>query len=54
MKPYHFLNMFLTFRHLKPYVLTWFALIKKRVYSDNGKLIWNATEVVIEAVNLRQ
>ena len=28
MKPYHFLNMFLTFRHLKPYVLIWFVLIK--------------------------
>ena len=30
--PYHFLNMFLTFRHLKPYVLIWFVLIKKRVF----------------------
>ena len=29
MKPCHFLNMFLTFRHLKPYVLKWFVLIKK-------------------------
>ena len=31
MKPCHFLNMFLTFRHLKPYVLIWFVLIKKPV-----------------------
>ena len=32
MKPCHFLNIFLTVRHLKPYVFLWFALITKRVY----------------------
>ena len=29
MKPCHVLSMFLTFWHLKPYVLIWFVLIKK-------------------------
>ena len=29
-KPCRVLNMFLTFRHLKPYVLIWFVLIKKQ------------------------
>ena len=35
MKPCHFLKMFLTFRQLKPYVLIWFVLIKKRVVLIN-------------------
>ena len=30
MKPCHVLSMFLTFWHLKPYVLIWFVLIKRR------------------------
>ena len=30
MKPCHVLSMFLTFWHLKPYVLIWFVLIKKK------------------------
>ena len=33
-KPKNFLNMFLTFWPLKPYVLIYFVLIKKRVGRD--------------------
>ena len=32
MKPCHVLSMFLTFWHLRPYVLIWFVLMKKNVY----------------------
>ena len=31
MKPFHVLNMFLNFWHLKPYVPIWSVLIKKHV-----------------------
>ena len=34
MKPCQFLNVFLTFRHLKPYVLIWFVF-KKKVYTGS-------------------
>ena len=36
-KPINFLNMFLTFWPLKPYVLIYFVLIKKRVLDRKGK-----------------
>ena len=38
MKPCHALNMFLTFWHLRSYVLIWFALIKR----CNVGNLWNS------------
>ena len=39
MKPCRVLNMFLTFCHLRPYVLIWFVLTKKYVFSYKASLL---------------